>query len=253
MKTGFSKESLYGNKLSLVSPHPASPSSPHPTPLWIGLRAAKANLIPGMIVQAAMLALGLAYYYYAPAKEGLEQLATLKKEWGYGFAFVSGAIAGGVLPEILTVAVFQRGRVERKNIENLLFGVLYWGSQGIMVDAFYRAQAWMFGSQANFLTIVKKVLVDQFLYTPFNALHLAQATYEWKKAGYRVSGFTHTLTRRFFVQETFPAIVAAWGVWIPLVSIIYSLPSPLQVPFFSLALTFWVMIFTWINYHAARK
>lgn len=236
-----------------MSANPTSPSSPRPSPLSIGLRAAKANMIPGLIVQAAMLALGLAYYYYAPAKEALEQLAALKKEWGYGFAFVSGAIAGGILPEILTVAAFQRGRAERKNFENLLFGIFYWGSQGMMVDAFYRAQAWTFGSQADFFTIVKKVFVDQFLYTPAIALPLAQATYEWKKAGYRVAGFTRTLTRQFFVQETFPAIVAAWGVWIPLVSIIYSLPSPLQVPFFSLALTFWVMIFTWINYQAKAK
>ena len=232
-----------------MNSNPTSPSSP----FWIGLRAAKANLIPGLIVQAAMLALGLAYYYYAPAQAWLEQLAALKKEWGYGFAFIAGALAGGLSPEILTVAVFQRGRVTRQNMENLLFGLLYWGSQGIMVDAFYRGQAWLFGSQADFFTIVKKVLVDQLLYTPLIALPLATATYEWKKQGYRISGFTRTLTRRFFVQETFPAIVAAWGVWIPLVSIIYSLPSLLQVPFFSLALTFWVMIFTWINYHATNK
>jgi hypothetical protein len=217
------------------------------------LRAARANAVPGLIVQAAMLALGLAYYFYAPAQEWLEKLATLKKEWGYSFAFIAGALAGGVLPEILMVVTFQRGRVTRKNMENIFFGILYWGATSVLTDAFYRGQAWVFGGQANFPTIFKKVLVDQFGYTPFVAVPLAQTCYQWKNQGYRFAAIGRTLTRQFYVRETFPAVVAAWGVWIPLVSIIYSLPSLLQFPFFCLALTFWVMIFTWINYHAALK
>ena len=217
------------------------------------MRAARANIIPGLIVQAAMLALGLAYHYYAPVQAGLERLAGLKNEWGYGFAFIAGGLAGGVLPELLAVAVFERGRMTRKNIENILFGICYWGATSVLTDAFYRGQAWVFGGQANFSTIFKKVLVDQLVYTPLIALPLAQSCYEWKNRGYRFAAIGRTLTLQFYVRETFPAVVAAWGVWIPLVSIIYSLPTLLQFPFFCLALTFWVMIFTWINYHAAPK
>jgi len=220
--------------------------------LLIGLHAARENLVPGLIVQSAMLALGLAYYFCESVRVGLGHLAALKEAWGFGFSFVSSALAGGLMPEILLVAVFQRGRVERKNLENLLFGLLFWGLQGMIVDAFYRGQAWVFGAQTDFLTIAKKVVVDQFFFTAFLTTPWSQACYEWKNHGYRFSGFRRTLTRRYYAQETFPAVVAAWGVWIPLVCIIYSLPSTLQVPIFSLALTFWVMIFTWINRHGGK-
>jgi hypothetical protein len=44
-----------------------------------------------------------------------------------------------------------------------------------------------------------------------------------------------------------PTLFANWGVWIPVVSILYSLPLPLQIPLFGLALSLWVMIYTWMS------
>jgi TRAP-type C4-dicarboxylate transport system permease small subunit len=50
-----------------------------------------------------------------------------------------------------------------------------------------------------------------------------------------------------------PTLLATWSVWIPLMAIIYSLPLPLQFPLFSLALTFWVLLLTYMtNSFAAR-
>ena len=213
----------------------------------MGLQAARANFVPGLIVQAAMITVVLAYYYYEPARALLAQLAEMKARWGYGFSFLAGAIAGGVLPELLNVVVFQRGRVRWENAANLLFGILYWGSQGMVVDGLYRLQAVMFGSHVDFFTVVKKVLVDQFVYNPIYAAPLGLAVYEWKNQGYRIAGMARVLTGRFYKERTVPALVATWGVWIPLVALVYSLPSLLQIPLFSLALTFWVILFTWIN------
>jgi len=129
--------------------------------LLVGLQAARANFVPSLIVQMVMITVVLAYYFHEPARAWLAQLAEIKERWGYGFSFLSGAIAGGVLPELLTVAVFQRGRVRRENAGNLLFGILFWGSQGVVVDGFYRFQAVLFGAHVDFPTVVKKVLVDQ--------------------------------------------------------------------------------------------
>ena len=216
-------------------------------PLFIGLQAARANFVPGLIVQVAMSAVVLAYYYSKPAEAWLAHLAALKGQWGYGFSFASGAIAGGVLPELLTVAVFQRGRVRRENAGNLLFGILFWGSQGMIVDGFYRLQAVMFGAHVDFSTVLKKVLMDQLVYNPLFAAPFGLALYEWKNLGYRLAGMGRVFTGRFYKERTLPALVATWCVWIPVVSLVYSLPSLLQIPLFSLALTFWVILFTWIN------
>lgn len=216
-------------------------------PLLIGLRAARANLVPGLLVQAGMIALVLAYYFHGPTRDWLAELAGFKARWGYGFSFVASAIAGGVLPELLTLAVFQRGRLRRENAENLLFGMLFWGTQGMIVDGFYRAQACWFGSHADVATVLKKMLVDQFLYNPIFAAPFGLTMYEWKNRRYRLAGMSWVLTADFYKTRTLPALVATWGVWIPLVSMVYSLPSLLQIPLFNLALTFWVILFTWIN------
>ena len=213
----------------------------------MGLQAARANFVPGLIVQLVMITVVLAYYSYKPAGAWLAHLATLKARWGYGFSFLASALAGGVLPELLTVAVFQRGRVRRENAGNLLFGILFWGSQGVVVDGLYRFQAELFGSHVDFPTVAKKVLVDQFVYNPLYAAPFGLAVYEWKNQAYRLDGMGRVLTGRFYKERTLPALVATWGVWIPLVSMIYSLPPLLQIPLFNLALTFWVMLFAWIN------
>jgi len=199
------------------------------------------------MVQMTMIALVLAYYYYPPVSAWLVRLAGFKARWGYGFSFVAAAIAGGVLPELLAVVVLQRGRVRRENAANLLFGVLFWGSQGMVVDGFYRFQAVLFGPQVDFPTVVKKVLVDQFVYNPLYAAPFGLAVFEWKNLGYRLAGMGRVLTGRFYKERTFPALVATWGVWFPVVTMVYSLPPLLQIPLFSLALTFWAILFTWIN------
>jgi len=222
-------------------------------PLLIGLHAARANVVPGLIVQAAMVAVVLAYYFYEPARAWMAQLALLKQHWGYGFTFVSSAVAGGVMPELLTVVVFQRCRVRRENLGNLIFAILFWGVQGMIVDVLYRFQAVMFGAHVDCLTVMKKMLVDQFVFNPAFAMPWTMALYEWKGQGYRFAGMSRVLTGGFYKNRTLPAMVATWGVWIPLVSLVYSLPPLLQIPLFSLALTFWVILFTWISRKQQRS
>lgn len=216
-------------------------------PLLIGLHAARANVVPGLIVQAAMVAVVMAYYFYEPARTWMAHLALLKQRWGYGFTFVSSAMAGGVMPELLTVVVFQRCRMRRENLTNLIFSILFWGVQGMTVDTLYRFQAQIFGAHVNFLTVMKKMMVDQFIYNPIFAMPWTMLIYEWKGQGYCFAGMSRALTGRFYKERTLPAMVATWGVWIPVVSLVYSLPSLLQIPLFSLALTFWVILFTWIS------
>jgi len=222
-------------------------TDPQGHPWLIGIHAAKANLVPGLIVQAVIIVVVIAYYFFEPARQWLAQLAEIKRQAGYLYSWIAGAVAGGILPEILTVTVFQNCRVRRQNLGNVIFSMLFWGITGVLVDALYRGQTWWFGPQVDFSTVTRKMLVDQFIYNPFWAAPFGLACYEWKNQGYRLEGMSRVLTLRFYKQKTIPALVATWGVWIPVVCMVYSLPPLLQIPLFSLALTFWVMIFAWIN------
>jgi hypothetical protein len=216
-------------------------------PLFVGLRAAKANFIPGLIIQAAMVACVLGYYRCTPFRDLLTNVAELKLRGGYFFSFCVGALGGGVFPEILNVLLFQKGRVNQQNWRNLCFACLFWGVNALAVDKLYRLQAWFFGPQVDFPTVTKKVLVDQFIYNVIFAAPFGVSAYEWRAQRFRLTGMSKIFTPRFYGEKILPSLIATWGVWIPLVSTIYALPPLVQIPLFTLALTFWVIIFTWIN------
>ncbi len=215
---------------------------------WIaGLRAARANLIPGLILQALMVALLLGYYFHPLTTARLDLLADLKQRWGFGYSALSAVIAGALIPEIMRVLAFQQGRARRANFANLLFTIPFWCGMGMLVDAFYRTQALVFGGEPTFQVVALKVFCDQFLYSPFIATPLTCWLYDWKLAGYRLAGAHRFFTLAYARDVMLPVIFANWGVWIPVVAVLYSLPSTLQIPLFGLALSLWVMLLTWIS------
>lgn len=222
-------------------------------PLLIGLRAAKANFVPGLIVQSVMVALVAAYYMHPAIHAWLSALADVKQRGGFAYSAIAGALAGGVLPETLMIVVFQRGKIRRENWNNVVFSTCYWGFDGILVDAFYRGQNLWFGGHVDVATVVKKVVFDQFVFTPVISIPLSMGSYEWKHQGYSFSGLWRVLTPTYYREKAVPALIGCWGVWIPLVAIIYSLPPLLQFPLFSLGLTFWVMLFSYIAASAQKQ
>jgi len=227
-------------------------SAPRVAPWTAGLRAARANVVPGLIVQALMLGMLLAYYFYPPMRNWLDELAEIKEHWSYGYTAVSSIIAGAIIPELLRILVFQKGHARRSNITNLFFTVPFWCLMGIVVDFFYRCQAGWFGAEVTFAVVMKKVLVDQLLYNPLFAAPVSGWLYDWKNRGYRFAGIGVFFTARYYRKVVVPILFATWGVWIPIVTILYSLPSQLQIPLFGLALSMWVMLYTWMSEQRAN-
>lgn len=230
-------------------PSAASP----PSPITLGLQAARANIVPGLIIQAVILAVVLGYHYTDVVKAGLTQIAGWKAAYGFLYSAAAGAIAGGIFPELLTIVVFQRGRATRRNLSNLAFTLPFWAFQAVVVDFLYRGQDLWFGSGADFCTVATKVCVDQFIFTPFICMPYTVVLMEWYQSGYRWEGGARVFSLAYHRVKTVPAVIAAWGVWLPVVSLVYSLPPLLQLPVFSLALTFWVLIITWISRSHSRE
>lgn len=218
-----------------------------------GLRAARANLIPALIVQGIMLVLVLGYYFYPPTTRWLNSLAVIKQSWGYGYSALAAAIAGGVIPEIMRVLLFQKGRAERSNGVNLLFTIPFWSCTGMAVDLFYRMQAEWFGTEVTFQIVATKVIVDQFIYNPLIAAPSGAWYYDWKLSGCSFGNIGRFFTLKYYREVIVPILFATWGVWIPLVAILYSLPSLLQIPLFGLALAMWVMLYTWLSEERSHK
>ena len=65
-----------------------------------GLRGARANLGPGLVLQAFALALVLGYYFLPGVAEALKHLADLRERMGVSYAMISTALFGGLIPWI---------------------------------------------------------------------------------------------------------------------------------------------------------
>lgn len=194
-----------------------------------------------------MLSVVLAYHYNSAAKGFLSEVAGWKQRLGYAFTIPLTAIAGAFIPETLRILLFQRGAVRRENMVDVLFAAPFWGFMGACVDAFYRFQGFCFGEHASFGVLLKKVAVDQLLYTPLFGTPAVVVGYHWKRSGFSFVGWCSWFTPSFYKRRILPSLFANWAVWIPAVTIIYSLPSALQIPLFALATSFWSMLVTYIT------
>jgi len=227
--------------------------SHHRTSLTIGWEAARANLVPAVLIQVVMLAL-LAGFYLSPAVAALlNDFAVLKMRHGFAFVVVTAVAAGALLPELFLIAFFQHGRPARQNLRNLLFTVPIWAIDGSLVDLLYRSEAAWLGNVVTFPIVLAKICVDQFGYNPFFAAPFGVLTYEWKNTGFSLESLGRGFTWRHYRDKVVPTLLATWAVWIPLMAIIYSLPLALQFPLFSLALTFWVLLLTYMTNSFAMK
>ena len=219
----------------------------------IGWEAARVNAKPALIIQAIMLALAIAFYTNSPSAEALRRLAEFKREQGLIFIIVASVLAGAVIPEIFLILFFQRGRLQKGNLRNLAFTIPVWGFDGSLVDLLYRAEAHWLGDVATFPVVLGKILIDQFGYNVLFAAPFGVLTYEWKNSGISIQPLRDLFTWPHYRDKIFPTLLATWAVWIPLMAIIYSLPLALQFPLFGLALSFWVLLLTYMTNRFAGK
>src|SRR5438477_907692 len=219
----------------------------HRTSLAIGWEAARANLAPALLIQAMMLALLIGYYLSSAVAHSLQEFADFKLRHGFSFIVLASVAAGALVPEIFLVLFFQRGRVARRNLRNLMFTVPIWALDGSLVDLLYRSEAAWFGDVVTLPVVLAKICVDQFGYNPFFAAPFGVLTYEWKNSGFSRESLVLGFTWDHYRDKIVPTLLATWAVWIPLMAIIYSLPLALQFPLFGLALTFWVLLLTYMT------
>src|SRR5438128_875318 len=222
-------------------------------PLMIGWEAARANAIPALIIQAIMLALLIAFYTSSTVSSALGELAEFKRAQGLLFVVGASIAAGALIPELFLILFFQRGRPNRCNLRNLLFTIPVCGFDGSLVDLLYRSEAAWLGDVVTLPVVAAKICVDQFGYNVFFAAPFGVLTYEWKNNGVSLHPVRQLFTWKHYRDKIIPTLVATWAVWIPLMAIIYSLPLALQFPLFGLALSFWVLLLTFMTNRFAGK
>lgn len=208
--------------------------------------ALRKNLVPGFVLQC-FAALVMAIYFLVPAAQPVYEIfGQLKQSYGFIYSFIATALVGGLVPFLYLLLNGQLNNV--KSVSAVaVFYLLFWGIKGMEVDLFYRYQAQWFGTGNDFATLVIKVAVDQFIYSAFWAAPSITLSYLWMEQGFNFTLWKKSLDKQFFTRTIPTVILSNWMVWIPAVSIVYAMPSQLQIPLFNLVLCFWVLLLAILN------
>ena len=139
---------------------------------------------------------------------------------------------------------------EKQPFRQVPWLLLFWGFHGWQVDWLYRIQAELFGNKIDFQTILKKTLVDEFIWVPFFAVWQLVLGYLFIEKDGSVKEFKAALKQKPFFDRVIPLMIANWVVWIPAVSLIYLFPLPLQLPLMNIILALWCLILTFFAKNA---
>lgn len=206
--------------------------------------AFRRNRVPALVLQG-FAALLLALYFLVPmVRPVFDILSAAKLQYGYLFSGVAGMIFGGLIP--WAVIGYRKRIPEGQVFRQFLFYILFFSGQSMIVDALYRQQAIWFGDAVDPKTLLLKVLVDQL---PFNLLWSTPVSlffFTWKDNRFSLADTLRDLRisggRRYISIQ-----LGAWMIWVPAVAMIYSLPLPLQIPFFNLVLCFFTLVLTFVT------
>lgn len=228
---------------SIPLPH-RMPATPASSP-GIGNAIAQAfrrNRVPCLALNLLALALVVSYYKVPALAETWQAVGAFKTRWSFAFSCVSTMFAAAVFPFLIQMAmgtVSAHGRWR-----HLLLGMLFWGYRGMEIDLFYHVQNSLFGDRQDSLTLVKKVLFDQFVATPLWFVPTYVIALRWIDLGGSWSRTRASLDRDFWTRTCPTVLITNWLVWIPALAFVYSLPAPLQFPLFTIVMCFFILVAT---------
>lgn len=215
--------------------------TPHEAPWKAGLRSARANLVPGLVLQAFALAVVLGYYFHEPTREVFNSLSDLRARLGVWFGIVSTGLFGGLLPLLYLKSARATRDLYTWKQGSIL--TLFWSYKGVEIAAWYAFLAWSVGTSNSIGTIAIKSLVDQFIYCPVWAIPSTAIFYIWCATNLNHRAVMDDLrVPRWYARRVLPMLCANLGVWLPLVCIIYALPTPLQLPLQNIVLCFFTLM-----------
>ena len=212
-----------------------------------GVAAVRHHWRPFVAIQAVALLLVLLYFRVPAVTSFCARLAHLRVQGGYAAAMLATAFAGAILPE-LAKAVTQRGwRPDRRTLADLAFLLPVFALNGLLVDAFYRLLARLFGGGNDWSTVLLKAATDQLLFTPFIALPLVATLFTLRRLHFDAAATGRELNRVWYGRRVVPLLLPCWAFWGPMVLLIYSLPTALQFVLFALAMAAWSLLLVFIG------
>mmetsp|Transcript_49094 Transcript_49094/g.91470 ORF Transcript_49094/g.91470 Transcript_49094/m.91470 type:complete len:290 (-) Transcript_49094:72-941(-) len=180
----------------------------------------------------------------------------------YWFAVLISAVAGGLIPSIQNLVVKRVRRLQKPQIEQstpsrltleyelylLCYNMCFWGLMGAYVVEFYRWQGIWFGTDKKATTIVIKTVMDQFVFSAVLHVPMVQLSFTLRDSDLNLVKFRKRMSEQFTSHALLkgwwlPGLVGStWFIWIPSLTVIYSLPAKLQQPVQAIIMCFWSIL-----------
>ena len=211
-----------------------------------GWQSARANLVPGLVIISIAALVVASYYIFPSFQQALTGLQNIRQAWGIWFSMLSSAIGAGLIPGLYLMSI-GKARQDVRGWFDLLFTCLVWATSMILIDRFYAFQDWFWGTEVTLALVIAKVLLDQFVFTPFVSIHYAAIGFRLRDLNYDFHALGHALRDDWIVKIIIPMLVACWLTWIPGTLVIYSLPFSLQVPLMVLIQCFFALEMAYVS------
>ncbi len=210
------------------------------TPWQIGVRSARANFIPGLILQGIAALFVWAYYQSDAFNELLQQVVVIQEREGILFSMLTRMVFNGIVPAVFCWLV--PGLQVHRPWVAMLFGMAWWAFIGLTTHLFYALQAWLWGAEAGLTTILLKTATEMLLFSPIFAAPLISLAFFWQDQNYSFHATHLQLGPGWYRRIVMPNLIPGWAFWTPGVMILYSLPTALQMPMSSLLGCFWALM-----------
>lgn len=183
----------------------------------------------------------MAAYYLVPGAAGATaSLAKLKVESGLLGTALATAFASVILPLLAKKATgLGKGKFDAADF---VFQFGFFCLLGISVDLLYQGLAVLFGNGASVGVIVRKLLVDQFVFAPLVAIPFSTSAFLWKDAGFSLRRTIQEGKQGVWISRFVTLQISCWAFWFPVVICVYAMPTNLQFCLYLCAQAAWGLL-----------
>lgn len=208
--------------------------------LRIGMESVRATVWPMLVLWTVAVGVSVSYCCAPAFASVLEPARQWLSDLGWSGAWLVAACFCGLLPGVFQIA--QRPLRPRRPILTILAQTVLFGFEGALCYEFYRLQAGWFGGDASFPTLVKKTLVDQFVWTPLVIVPINATLFFWIARNFSLTRVRCERPKSWFGNVILPNLWAHWCVNVIPNLALYAFPPALQIQLVGLVCAFWTLM-----------
>lgn len=206
----------------------------------------KSNWLPALGIWVFGSLVVYAYYAGGIVYETALGVLELRERFGIIYPICSMVVFGALIPTLTQLLL--RPSERRTALHRLPYIIPFWAYKGVEIEYFYKLQSQIFGSEPSALIVAAKVAVDQFVYNPILGAITLCLYLRWVaiRTGELPAG-TQAVPKGWYTRLVVPLLVATWALWIPAVSLVYMMPTALQLPVSNLILVLWSLMLVFMS------